>query len=199
LVKLDKFEFDRVESSQLFQVYRYGDSGHIMTPTQHSDRKRLNTLMNKTFSELRSNVYDGSFLTEMNQQQVRTLFLLSLQETTNMSEVSSRLGVGLPTATNLVRKLEEKGLVIREHDTTDRRVVCCSVTERGKAEIELLWILRKEQIAKLVESISGENVKLVTQAMEIILEALNRDKKDIETKSRESLSGGSKQPKASSK
>ena len=120
-------------------------------------------------------------------------------ETTNMSEISNRLGVGLPTVTNLVSKLEEKGLVSREHDTTDRRVVFCSVTERGKAEIEQLWSVRKEQIAKLAESLSEEDLNLVTRAMEIILEALNRNQKDLETKNRESLSREDNQPEASSK
>jgi len=158
-----------------------------MTSPQQPARKRLNTLMSQTFRELRSSIYSGSYLTELNVQQLKTLFLLHVQETTNMSELSSRLGVGLPTVTNLVRKLEEKGLVAREHDTTDRRVVFCTVTERGKAEIEQLWSVRKEQIDKLAESLSEEDVKLVTRAMEIILEALNRDQKDEENKNRNSL------------
>ena len=118
-----------------------------MTSQQHPARKQLNTLMSQAFRQLRSSIYEGSSLTELNVQQLRTLFLLHIQETTNMSEISNRLGVGLPTVTNLVSKLEEKGLVSREHDTTDRRVVFCSVTERGKAEIEQLWSVRKEQIA----------------------------------------------------
>ena len=170
-----------------------------MTSQQHPARKQLNTLMSQAFRQLRSSIYEGSSLTELNVQQLRTLFLLHVQETTNMSEISNRLGVGLPTVTNLVSKLEEKGLVSREHDTTDRRVVFCSVTERGKAEIEQLWSVRKEQIAKLAESLSEEDVKLVTQAMEIILEALNRNQKDLETKNRESLPADGNQPEASSK
>jgi DNA-binding MarR family transcriptional regulator len=158
-----------------------------MSSQQHPARKHLNTLMTQTFRQLRSSIYEGSSLTELNVQQLRTLFFLHLQETTNMSEISSRLGVGLPTVTNLVSKLEEKGLVSREHDTTDRRVVFCTVTERGKAEIEQLWSVRKEQIDKLAESLSEEDVKLVTRAMEIILEALNCNQKDLETKNRENF------------
>jgi DNA-binding MarR family transcriptional regulator len=199
LVKLDKFEFNGVESIQIIRVYERGDTRHIMTPKQNFARKRLNTLMNETFLELRSNIYEGSFLTEMNILQLRTLFLLSVQETTNMSEISSRLGVGLPTVTNLVKKLEEQGLVTREHATKDRRVVFCSVTERGRSEMERLWSLRREQITRLAELLNDEDLELVTRAMEIILEALNRDKKDLETKTKGSLPGGNNQSEASLK
>jgi len=152
-----------------------------MPSQQRPARERLTTLITRAFHRLRSQVYEESPLMELTVQQLRTLFLLHVQETMRMSEISYYLGIGMPTVTNLVGKLEDKGLVAREHDTTDRRVVLCSVTERGKTEIEQFWHVRKEQIAHLTGSLSEEQVALVAQAMEIILQALKQNQNTRET------------------
>src|SRR5215210_4769548 len=39
-----------------------------------------------------------------------------------MTRVAELLGSGLPTATGLVSRMEERGLIRRDHDTRDRRV-----------------------------------------------------------------------------
>lgn len=49
---------------------------------------------------------------------------------------------------NILRALEEKGLVTREHSDRDRRMVQVSLTERGRA----LWRARREEGDRIVSA-----------------------------------------------
>lgn len=130
------------------------------------------TLMEQVLSSLRPQVYEQSPLMELTLPQLRTLLLLHAQGPLRVDEISSHLGVGMPTVTSLVSKLEKKGLVIREHDTRDRRVVFCSATDQGRAEVERLWRVRRHLINRIINSLSEEEVQLAAKVMELILQAV---------------------------
>jgi DNA-binding MarR family transcriptional regulator len=78
------------------------------------------------------------------------LLLMTLLETHGslpMSRVAELLGCGLPTATGIVSRMEERGLVERQHDTEDRRVVTIRLSESGATEIRELQHSRRERMA----------------------------------------------------
>ena len=78
------------------------------------------------------------------------LLLMTLLETHGpmpMSRVAELLGCGLPTATGIVSRMEERGLVKREHDNEDRRVVTLRLSEEGAVEIRELQLSRRERMA----------------------------------------------------
>ena len=64
-----------------------------------------------------------------------------------MTRIAELIGSGLPTATGLVNRMVERGLVRREHDTRDRRVVLVSLTEEGAAEVRELHEARQRRMA----------------------------------------------------
>jgi len=142
-----------------------------MPSQQRPTREHLATLIDQVLRALRPQVYGESPLMELTLPQFRTLSLLHAQGSMRMSEISCHLSVGMPTVTNLVSKLEKKGLVIREHDTRDRRVVFCSATDQGRAEVEQLWYVHRQGINRIINSLSEEEVKLAAKAMELILQA----------------------------
>ena len=85
------------------------------------------------------------------------LLLMSLLETHGplpMSRVAELLGCGLPTATGLVQRMEERGLVERLHDTDDRRVVTLRLTDDGAAEIRDLNLTRRRRMASALAHLS---------------------------------------------
>jgi len=85
------------------------------------------------------------------------LLLMSLLETHGpvaMSRVAELLGCGLPTATGLVQRMEERGLVERMHDTDDRRVVTLRLTDDGAAEIRDLNEKRRQRMASALAHLS---------------------------------------------
>ena len=85
------------------------------------------------------------------------LLAMSLLETHGpvaMSRVAELLGCGLPTATGLVQRMEERGLVERMHDTDDRRVVTLRLTDDGAAEIRDLNEKRRQRMASALAHLS---------------------------------------------
>jgi DNA-binding MarR family transcriptional regulator len=94
------------------------------------------------------------------------LFLMTIIEKHGplpMTRVAELVGSGLPTATGLVGRMEERGLVRREHDTRDRRVVLVSLTDEGGAELQTLHVARRERMATAIAHLTeGERAQLLS-------------------------------------
>jgi DNA-binding MarR family transcriptional regulator len=85
------------------------------------------------------------------------LLLMTLLDTHGplpMSRVAELLGCGLPTATGLVQRMEERRLVERLHDTVDRRVVTLRLTGEGAAEMRELNLTRRQRMASALGHLS---------------------------------------------
>ncbi len=103
--------------------------------------------------------------------QLRILLHLQSQGPLRMSDLSTRLGVGMPTASSLVGKLEEKKLVTREHDTLDRRVVTCHVTGEGKEEVERFWRVKQGRMNAVMDMMNNDELELLIRALQIFCRA----------------------------
>jgi DNA-binding MarR family transcriptional regulator len=85
------------------------------------------------------------------------LFLMTMIEKQGplaMTRVAELIGSGLPTATGIVTRMEERGLVRREHDTRDRRVVFVTLTDAGSAELETLQLARRQRMAAAISHLT---------------------------------------------
>jgi DNA-binding MarR family transcriptional regulator len=93
------------------------------------------------------------------------LFLMSMIEKQGrlpMTRVAELIGSGLPTATGIVTRMEERGLVRREHDTRDRRVVLVGLTDEGVAELQTLHLARRERMAAAIAHLNdAERARLL--------------------------------------
>ena len=74
-----------------------------------------------------------------------------------MSKVAELIGSGLPTATGLINRMEERGLVRREHDTRDRRVVLVSLTKHGAEDIAALNQARRRRLSGAIDQLSARD------------------------------------------
>jgi DNA-binding MarR family transcriptional regulator len=94
------------------------------------------------------------------------LFLMTMIEKQGplpMTRVAELIGSGLPTATGIVSRMEERGLVRREHDTRDRRVVLVGLTDEGVAELQTLHLARRERMAAAISHLSeAERTELLS-------------------------------------
>jgi len=68
---------------------------------------------------------------EFNLRELRVILLLGCNGSSKMSEIAEKLGMPLSTATGLLDRLVEKGLVERERSIEDRRIVQVDLTEKG--------------------------------------------------------------------
>jgi DNA-binding MarR family transcriptional regulator len=105
------------------------------------------------------------------------LLLMTLLETHGplpMSRVAELLGCGLPTATGIVSRMEERGLVERQHDTEDRRVVTLSLSREGAIEINELQLSRRERMAKALTHLSDPERAQLLASVRALRAAFNR-------------------------
>lgn len=91
-----------------------------------------------------------------------------------MTRIAELIGSGLPTATGLVNRMVERGLVRREHDTRDRRVVLVSLTDEGAAEIRELHQARQRRMAAAIAQLSGPEQDSLLVGIRSLRSALER-------------------------
>lgn len=87
------------------------------------------------------------------------LFVMVMVDRTGpmpMTRVAELIGSGLPTATGLVSRMEDRGLVRRSHDERDRRVVLVSLTDAGSATLSELHAARRTRIANAVATLDDD-------------------------------------------
>jgi DNA-binding MarR family transcriptional regulator len=91
-----------------------------------------------------------------------------------MSDIGRFLNVSLSSVTNLVGRLESKGLVQRTHDTTDRRVVTCELTDEGRTTVTWIWRVGRQRLVRIAARLADDELDQVVNAFEILIEASSR-------------------------
>lgn len=105
------------------------------------------------------------------------LLLMTLLETHGslpMSRVAELLGCGLPAATGIVSRMEERGLVVRLRDNEDRRVVTIRLSEEGAAEIRELQLSRRERLATALAHLTDPERAQLLASVRSLRAAFNR-------------------------
>ncbi len=102
--------------------------------------------------------------------QLKVLVFLPAEGKARMGALASALGVSMPTATSVMDRLVERGLVVRETAPSDRRLVVCRMSQAGRDITEQLWRLKEERLRSMLKRMTVPRLRLVAQAMEAILE-----------------------------
>jgi DNA-binding MarR family transcriptional regulator len=106
--------------------------------------------------------------------QIYILITLLERGSTTVSELASLLSISAPSASSIVDRMEESGLVSRERDDIDRRIVHVAITERGRSVVDDMMGLRRDYTLRLLESMSDEDLNHVVRAVEAVRRALER-------------------------
>ena len=104
------------------------------------------------------------------------LYLMSLLEQfgpLTMGRVAELLGSGLPTATGLVTRVEERGLVERVHDTDDRRLVRVRLTDAGLAELRELQAVRRQRLGAAIAHLTDDEQVALLASIRSLRSALS--------------------------
>lgn len=100
--------------------------------------------------------------------QARVLKLLSRVSVATLTEVADHLGVRKPTASVLVLKMVQQGLVARKSASTTR--LALTLTPAGRAAIDRLDTALTARIIQTIGALSPAEIAVVTEAVV----ALNR-------------------------
>ena len=99
-----------------------------------------------------------------------------------ISQIAATETIRMPTASNAVNQLETMDLVTRVRDTSDRRGVSVTLTDKGREELRRLSEERAEQLSSMLASLSDEELKEVAKATPVIELVLRRYTEAIEAK-----------------
>nr|WP_268978334.1 MarR family transcriptional regulator [Heyndrickxia ginsengihumi] len=108
--------------------------------------------------------------------EVRMLMVIykSSKETgISVSKISQHLQVTSSTVTQLINDLEKKGLVIREIDPNDRRMVRIELTDQGKEMMQKAEKAREQFFNGLVEFVGEEECKELIQQLEKVIQYID--------------------------
>jgi DNA-binding MarR family transcriptional regulator len=107
------------------------------------------------------------FSSDITVSQLRVLLLLKVKPL-NMSGLAAELGVSLPTASGIMDHLVNKGLVSREADPGDRRVVLCRLSPAGEALTGKLWDFGRIQMEQLLSGLTLAEMEKAAEVAEIL-------------------------------
>lgn len=133
----------------------------------------IRELLGKLCSRTRRNY--SSLLQELNLYvgQEHALCQLWLEDGITQLELSSRMGCEPPTVTNMLKKLEEYGLIYRKRDLVDGRVCRVYLTTEGRALQQPVQEVWRSQQEKLLDGISLEERLLLRRLLQQMLENIN--------------------------
>ena len=103
--------------------------------------------------------------------QLRTLLLLFTNGPTRMSDISSALGVSMATATGVIDRMVERGIVVRESDPNDRRIVLCRMSPEGEKLVSGLWHSWSKRGEEMLRALDRPKLLAVRAMLEALLEA----------------------------
>jgi DNA-binding MarR family transcriptional regulator len=85
--------------------------------------------------------------------QLKLLFLLGRDGAVSMGRIAETFHVSLAACSGLVDRIEQQGLVARQHRSDDRRVVECFLTERGRRFIAELSGIRSDALKRSLSTL----------------------------------------------
>ena len=146
-----------------------------MAKRQLSDHaERVNFLLSQIMRHLFSAPAKKIKMPEVTTGQLRLLRLLKHSDNCTMKELARLAGITMPTATGIVDRMVEGGLVVRVDDPDDRRVVRVKLTRRARGLIEKWRQLRGERIDSILTRLSKTDRARFVEAFETIHAVLDR-------------------------
>jgi len=103
--------------------------------------------------------------------QLKSLFYISRHGRVNLSGLASGIRVTPANVTGIVDRLVEQGFLTRTPDTDDRRVSWLSVTDRGKTLINDLREGRVQEMRRILDKLTEEELAIVARSFELVARA----------------------------
>lgn len=112
--------------------------------------------------------------TELTMQQLRVLGFVVKEPGMTGHELGESLGVSAPTASGLVDRLVEKGLLKRVDDSADRRIRRLHITEEGMALTRQVDSLLQRAMVEVIKNMTVEDLEIMRASAQAMLSAMAR-------------------------
>jgi DNA-binding MarR family transcriptional regulator len=114
--------------------------------------------------------------------QLKSLFFISHQGTTNLSKLAAALGVTPTNVTGIVDRLVKKGLVTRTESDQDRRILLLRATDDGEELVAKLRERRRGYMSEVLALMSVGELATLAQGFASLVKAVEaheRGNKDV--------------------
>lgn len=108
---------------------------------------------------------------EMTPEQYWLLRLLHRSGSLSISELANELGIAISSATVSCKRLQKAGLLTRERQSDDERVVRVALTEQGLAQIDAWRQRKREVLIRWLSVLDAQEQKTLQSLIERVLEA----------------------------
>ena len=108
---------------------------------------------------------DSNLAPSLTDAQLTVLELLQERDAMKPSDLAPHLATSPAAVTMLLDRMEKNGLIIRERDAADRRIVWVSITEIGMQETARGLKIRSDFFAEALDPISSHNQQLLLYLM----------------------------------
>ena len=103
--------------------------------------------------------------------QVKSLFFIANQSTTNSTKLAAALGVTPANVTGIIDRLVEHNLVSRLGDPDDRRVLVLRVTGKGESTIANLRERRIGHTTEILTGLTSAELNTISQGFRLFIKA----------------------------
>ena len=101
---------------------------------------------------------------------------LSRQRGCPMNDLARFLSISRPGCTGLIDRLIGQGLVRRDHDRSDRRIVRVMITAKGKQIIENIWEQKRRMLVEVFGQISPADRAQYLATLERVVMILSKER-----------------------
>jgi DNA-binding MarR family transcriptional regulator len=108
---------------------------------------------------------------EITMPQWKTLLVLHGLGHASMHELADALGAGVSTLSGIVDRLVEQGLVARDEDPRDRRVVIGKLTPHGEELVDRLVVALRGRLGRVLDRLTEDELRLVANGLRVLLDA----------------------------
>ena len=105
---------------------------------------------------------------------VQVLVMLDHRGSLSITEISNSFGIAKPNITPLVDRLIEEGLVMRERNSADRRVVNVVICEKGRERLADIYRDLCDNLFDWTRTLSQEYMTAFNEALETIVRLLRK-------------------------
>lgn len=104
----------------------------------------------------------------INVPEFRALLYINRHDGTSLSSLSAHIGLTLPSMSKLVDGLVDRELVSRNSHAGDRRMICLSLTPRGREELHAAYQFTQRFLMDRMSRLPEEDLRTVSEAMQIL-------------------------------
>ncbi len=108
---------------------------------------------------------------EMTPEQYWLLRLLHRARSLSISELANELGIAISSATISCKRLEKAGLLTRERQLDDERVVRVALTATGLAQIDAWRQRKREALTHMLNVLDSQEQQALQSMIERVLES----------------------------